>query len=174
MGLRACCCLDQALGLSTVEAARWLAPAARGDLAIGITCGFAFMQSVHYAVWLIYVPEDDSDRRAPSSFRRSVRLLSRDLGRFGLALAAGAALLVLAFACVDALRTRALYLSLASFHVYLELAMLAYLLARGRAAARGSARRDARVAAHPNRDVAAFLEQRAGLGAGDDLARGTL
>lgn len=69
--------------------------------------GFTLLQAVHYAMWLVYMP-----RRWPPA----------------LALAGGA--VVIAAGVMNATWARATYLSLATFHVYLELVVLAARLAR--------------------------------------------
>jgi hypothetical protein len=116
--------------LNTVD---WIAPMVSTRLGIALVTSFAFLQSVHYLVWLVAIPQDDVRGEGTPTFRMSARAWMRDFGSWGMlaiALAAGA---VLAGALVDVLRTRALYLSLAMFHGYMELALLAYFLARGRA-----------------------------------------
>jgi len=60
-----------------------------------------------------------------------VRDLIRDFGRSWLTLVVLAAVAVVALAFSDAVRTRHLYLSLALFHGYLELALFGYFWARG-------------------------------------------
>jgi hypothetical protein len=65
----------------------------------------------------------------------SVRSLFSDLGAPGVAAVVIAASAVLLGACFDLHRARGLYLSLATFHGYLELALLAFLWVRGTSAA---------------------------------------
>ncbi|HVU04941.1 MAG TPA: hypothetical protein VHE30_24490 [Polyangiaceae bacterium] len=122
-----------AFGVHVLAAADWLVPTVeRADLAVGLTCAFVFLQSVHYAVWLLYVPQDDQRFEATPSFRASVRGLVRDFGPAWLAAIALAAVVVLALAAASPVKTRHTYLSLATFHGYLELALFAHLFARGR------------------------------------------
>ena len=68
---------------------------------------FLSLQALHYVIWLVWIPD-----RAPAR----------------LALVAGIA--VIAAGCVNAAWTRATYLSLATFHIYLELVVLAARAAR--------------------------------------------
>lgn len=126
-----------AFGTHVVAASDWLAPGLRVDRAIGLTSAFVFLQSVHYAVWLLYVPQDDQPFESTRSFRASVRALHRDFGGVWLGVIAAAGAAVVAFGLLDAIRVRHLYLSLAMFHGYLELALMAYFWARG-GALRGS------------------------------------
>jgi len=89
-----------------------------------IGLAFVFLQSVHYAAWLRLVPEAMRPRPGMRGFVGGLRALEVDLTRVGVVavtiLAAG---LILAGA-FDARWARATYLSLASFHAYLELAFL--------------------------------------------------
>lgn len=126
----------RAFGLHLFQAADWIAPRVRADYGVGLTCAYAFLQSVHYAVWLHLVPQDDTRGAGLRSFRSSARSLFADFGASGVATTAAAALVVLAASFIDAARTRGVYLSLAMFHGYLELALLAYFWGRGFEASR--------------------------------------
>ena len=121
----------QAFGLSLAEAAAFIAPGLDGARAAGVTASYVFLQSVHYAVWLLLLPQGDRAGRGASSFRIAARSWRADLGGVGLLVLALAALGVAAGACIDVRRARDLYLSLAMFHGYLELVMLAYLWVGG-------------------------------------------
>jgi hypothetical protein len=92
---------------------------------------FAFAQSVHYAVWLRLVPEDDRGREAPRSFTSSFRALRFDLGAWLLAGAVVTAVALLGWALVDLPAARNGYLRVAAFHGYLELAALALFVLEG-------------------------------------------
>jgi hypothetical protein len=99
----------------------------------GLVVTMAFLASVHYAVWLVLIPHDAARGAAPPTFRMSVAGWKRDLGVPVIAAAVAASLLiVLAAVAHGATATRDLYLVLARFHVWLELAMGAYLLGRRR------------------------------------------
>jgi hypothetical protein len=124
--------VTRAFGTHVFETADWLAPGMRADRGVGLTAAYAFLQSVHYLVWLVLVPQDDAAGRGLSSFRRSFSAMSRDFGTLGLGLLGVAVVAVLVGAVFGAQRMRNLYLSLALFHGYLELALLAYFWARGR------------------------------------------
>lgn len=100
--------------------------------AVGIGLVFVFLQGVHYAVWLAWIPQEDVRGEGTTTFRMSLRALARDLGAPALAIAAALSVAVLAASFVSVHRTRGLYLSLATFHGYLELAALTYALVRGR------------------------------------------
>ena len=100
--------------------------------ALGLGLAFVMLQAVHYAVWLAFIPQDDVRAEGTLSFRMSLRSLTRDLPAWLLALTVLAALAVFGASFVDVHRTRQLYMSLASFHGYLELGAGAFLLVRGK------------------------------------------
>jgi hypothetical protein len=102
----------------------------RTALALGLL--YVLLQSVHYTVWLAFIPQDDVRAQGTLSFRMSVRGLIRDFTVPGLAAIAVLAVAVLGASALDAHRTRQLYLSLATFHGYLELGAGAFLWVRGR------------------------------------------
>ncbi len=104
------------------------APGIDGPLALRVVLSFAFLQAVHYAVWLRLMPEDARQRPAPRPFRASWRALQDELGRPLLGLALLLALAIAAWGAVDLMAARAGYLRLAAFHGYLELAVAALLL----------------------------------------------
>jgi hypothetical protein len=110
-----------------------LAPMASPTIALRLVLLYAFAQSVHYAVWLRLIPEDDRVRRAPRSFVASVRALRDDLGAPILVLATLASAALAIWAVVDLVAARDGYLRAAQFHGHLELAAATYLwLARAR------------------------------------------
>lgn len=118
------------LGLHLFVAADWLARGLPDTWALGLTMAFAFLQSVHYAIWLIAIPQGDARLTGPTTFRMTWRGLARDLGRRGLRLGTAMAAAVLAAGIISMTRTRVLFLSLATFHAWLELALLAFFVAR--------------------------------------------
>ena len=71
---------------------------------------FIFLQGVHYAVWLAWIPAAKPARIHP--------------------LVIVATIGVIAAGFVDARWTRTTYLALASFHIYLELIVLVVMAAR--------------------------------------------
>jgi hypothetical protein len=107
-----------------------LAPTSGPTIALRLVLLYAFAQSMHYAVWLRLVPEDDRPRRAPRSFVASVRALRQDLGAPLLLLAFVASLALAVWALVDLVAARDGYLRAAQFHGHLELAAAAYLWLR--------------------------------------------
>ncbi|HET7545121.1 MAG TPA: hypothetical protein VFK05_34890 [Polyangiaceae bacterium] len=109
----------------------WLAPFADPRLAIAVTTSYLFLQSVHYSVWLSWIPQEEQPRRGTPTFRMSVRALFSDLGTSGVAALGLTALAVWIGAYFNLHRAQSLYLSLAMFHGYLELALLTFFWVRG-------------------------------------------
>jgi hypothetical protein len=118
------------LRLHLFAAADWIAPGLPDRWALGLTTAFAFLQSVHYAIWLVAIPQDDARVGATATFRMTWRALVRDLGGRGLALGVAMAVVELVGGILSLARTRVLFLSLASFHAWMELALLAFFVAR--------------------------------------------
>jgi hypothetical protein len=118
-------------GLHIFAAADWLAPGLPDDAALALAISFAFLQSVHYAIWLAGIPAADRPGDGSRSLRAAARELVRDFSPAGLAIVAALALLVAGVGIVQPAATRRLFLSLGTFHGWLELAVLAYLGARG-------------------------------------------
>jgi hypothetical protein len=118
-------------GLHVFAAADWLAPGLTDTRALALTTSFTFLQSIHYAIWLIAIPAADRPGDGGRAWRTAWRDLRRDLRPAGVGLVVGLALLVAVAGLVNMQPTRRLFLSLATFHAWLELAVLAYLCARG-------------------------------------------
>ena len=118
-------------GLHLFAAADWLAPGLPDDAAIALAMTFAFLQSVHYAIWLGGIPAGDRPGDGSRSLRAVTRDLLRDFSPAGVAIIVALALLVAGVGIAQPVATRRLFLSLGTFHGWLELAVLAYLGARG-------------------------------------------
>ncbi len=119
-------------GASLSDMAYQLAPLKNVQWALRIAAFFVFAQSVHYVVWLRLIPDDARERRGVRTFASSFRALAADIGApllwFALALSCG----LLVFGAVHLDRARLLYLSIASFHGYLEFAIATIVLLEGR------------------------------------------
>jgi hypothetical protein len=100
--------------------------------ALGLGLAFVMLQAIHYNVWLGWIPQEDLRGEGTLTFRMSLRSLTRDFPPVWLGLTVLLALGVLGASFIDVHRARQLYLSLASFHGYLELAAGAFLFVRGR------------------------------------------
>lgn len=130
--------LPSFMGTHLLQVADWVAPGVRADYAIGIVRAFVFLQAVHYTIWLSIIPAQDVRPPSPPAGASGLRLrglkeLRADLGDLGLLGCGVAIVTLLVAACVQLQQSRAVYLSLANFHVYLELVMLTYFwVAAGR------------------------------------------
>jgi hypothetical protein len=118
-------------GLHLFAAADWLAPGVPDLQAVGLTSAFAFLQSVHYGIWLWAIPQDEGKGERTATFRMAWRALGRDFRLAGLRVVVATVLFVLVAGAVAPLRTQMMILSLGGFHAWLELALFAFLLARG-------------------------------------------
>jgi len=87
---------------------------------------FAFLQSIHYLVWIRLIPEEDRKQPTPRGFRKSYDALRQDFGWVFLALCALGLLFFIGYALISPQLARTDYLTLISFHGFLELSMLAY------------------------------------------------
>jgi hypothetical protein len=119
-----------AFRLHVLTMAGTVAPFHEARWAVGFTSAFLFLQSLHYLVWLSFIPQEEQASRGTPTFRMSARSVLRDLGLPGLAAVVVAAVAVLVGACFQLQRARGLYLSLATFHTYLELALFGYFWVR--------------------------------------------
>jgi hypothetical protein len=122
---------EVAFGVHVLTMSDWIAPGLPVKLAVGLTYSYVFLQAIHYAVWLAWIPQEDTRAEGTLTFRMTARALVRDFGSLGLGVIVALLAVVVLGALVNVQRARALYLSLAMFHGYLELAMLAYFLMRG-------------------------------------------
>ena len=124
---------DHALGMSMDDAAAMLAPglATASAGASVLVASYVLLQGVHYAVWLGWIPQDDLRGEGTLTFGMTVRGLVRDFRPLGLVAIGLTWLVVIVGALFSARGARDTYLSLASFHAYVELAMLAYFLVAG-------------------------------------------
>ncbi len=130
--------LPAAFGLHAFAAADTLAPGVEdATLALGVVSSFAFLQSVHYAVWLHAIPQEATRGEGTLTFRMSYRALVSELGWPILALAMLLILAVPVAGLVSPLRAQTTYLSLSAFHAFLELWALSLLWVRA-----GGARRE--------------------------------
>ncbi|HRE90789.1 MAG TPA: hypothetical protein PK095_16810, partial [Myxococcota bacterium] len=126
--------LDHATGnigaFNLVNMADALAPGLSLEVGLRWVLLFGFLQSMHYAIWLRLIPQRLDARKAPPTFRRSLKRLREDFGGRAFVLIALVCLMVPVFALsTDAEATRHVYLLAAVSHGYIELAIIAALLA---------------------------------------------
>jgi hypothetical protein len=119
-----------ALGSNVFFAADQLAPHVAGALGPAIVLSYVFLQSLHYMAWLAWIPDSVTPAQGTLTFQMTARGLWRDFGGPWLALLALSTLAVMVGALFGAGRARGVYLSLAAFHGYFELAAAAYLVTR--------------------------------------------
>jgi Flp pilus assembly pilin Flp len=117
--------------LHVLTVAHWLAPFQNARLGLGVATAYLFLQGVHYSAWLSWIPQQEQPGRGTFTFRMTARSLFADFGAPGVAAVALAAGALLIGACFNVQRSQSLYLSLATFHGYLELALLAFFWVRG-------------------------------------------
>jgi len=111
-------------GLTIRQLARNVLPMRFPHLAARLVLWYGFAQAVHYSTWVRLVPEDDRVRATPRTFLSSWRALHADFGTLGLAAAVLVSLGIAVWAVVDLKQARLGYLRAASFHFYLEIAVL--------------------------------------------------
>jgi hypothetical protein len=108
------------------------APGVPAPFATRLVLLFAFAQSIHYAIWLRLIPEDDRPRETPRTWSATLVALRQDVGWPAalviFAIAAGIAV----WATVDLFAARLGYLRMVLFHGYMETAALALLFVEGR------------------------------------------
>ena len=119
----------EAAGYSLAAATRALAPGAPGVWGSRLVLAFAFLQALHYSVWVHLLPAMLADGR---SLREELEATCGEAGLPLLVMAVGAGMGLPALGLMDPVGARAGYLSLVAFHGWLELAVLAHLFAGGR------------------------------------------
>ena len=127
-----------AFGTHVSSLAAGLAPGASLQTAARIAVVFVFLQGVHYAAWTGWIPQEDLRTEGTLTFRMTVRGLVADFGVAGVAAVATVALGLALLALLQVHQALTLYLTLARFHGWLELAMLAFLFVRRSAAVSGA------------------------------------
>jgi len=114
---------SRAAGLELDALARVFAPGLDAIAGARIVLVYAFAQALHYILWLYVIPRSSPGRAS----------LRREFGRLGVALLAVATLAVPLLAIAGtATHIRSAYLALVVFHAWLELAVIAFLVAERR------------------------------------------
>ena len=109
-----------------------LAPGVEEPWGTRLVLLFAFAQSVHYAIWLRLVPEEDRERETPRTFAASLRAFRQDSGAWVVAAAFVLCAIVAVWAIFDLYGARMGYLRGVLFHGWMELGIVMLLLAEGR------------------------------------------
>lgn len=108
-----------------------LAPGVDPTLGIKLVLLFCFMQSVHYAMWMQMIPDEDRSRATVTTFRATVAGLEHDLGRVGLLVLACLSVSIGVWACWDLMEAGRGYFRMARFHGHLEVMAATVLLLEG-------------------------------------------
>jgi len=103
------------------------------DAAARVGVCYVFLQVIHYGIWLVWIPGAELSQTAPSTLRQRLGAAYTDLGPAVTALVGLGALAIVGASFVDAHRTRQFYLSMATFHGYLELAAGLFVVLRAQA-----------------------------------------
>ncbi len=93
---------------------------------------FAFAQSIHYAIWLRLIPEDDRERETPRTWAATITALRHDVGWPAALIIFAIALGIAIWATIDLFAARMGYLRMVLFHGYLETAAVALLFVEAR------------------------------------------
>lgn len=104
-----------------------LAPGLAPMLGMRLVLLFCFMQSVHYAMWMQMIPDEERRRSTVMTFRATLRDLERDFDRVALLMIAMLAAGLIVWSCFDMLEAGRGYFRMARFHGTLEV-MAAVLL----------------------------------------------
>ena len=121
-----------------VEYQVWrLSPGIAPDWGLRLVLLFCFAQTIHYAVWLHLLPDEDRARASPPTLRTRWAGLVADMGRPLLVGAIAVAVGLAVWAVLDLMDACHGYFRMARFHGHLELIAASLLLVERRAAAAG-------------------------------------
>jgi len=119
-----------AFGQRAARLGAGLAPGASSRVATAVAMTFVFLQSVHYAVWTNWIPQDCLPGEGTATFRMTLRSLKADFGPRALALIAFVTVGFGLLACWHLRQSVAWYMTLARAHVWFELAVFVYFVGR--------------------------------------------
>jgi hypothetical protein len=115
-------------GLKVTRLGSGFFPGATPQVASAVGCAFVFLQSVHYAVWTGWIPQDCLPGEGTPTFRMTARGLLSDFGPVALAFIACATLGLVALACWHLRQSVSWYMTLSRAHMWFELAVFAYFV----------------------------------------------
>lgn len=119
--------MEEGLGTPLLSHLYSLAPDGLSfDMGVRLVLLFAFMQSVHYGVWLRAIPEEDRPQPTPRSFTRAWNAMREEGSLNAMLIFAALTLALLVWALLDLSAARTGYLRFALAHGFLELAVLVY------------------------------------------------
>jgi hypothetical protein len=119
-----------AFGQRATHLSAGFAPGLASRTAMAVTTTLVFLQSVHYAVWTGWIPQDCLRGEGTPTFRMTVRSLQADFGPVVLALIACSAIGFASLACWHLRQSVSWYMTLARAHVWFEIAVFAYFVGR--------------------------------------------
>jgi hypothetical protein len=122
---------DFAFGTRLSMISHYLAPGFAPGPAAAIVLSFVFLQAVHYAIWIAWIPQEDLVGEGTPTFRMTARGIWRDFGALGCGIVAVAMAGLAALASFRIGAALNWYLPLSRFHGLLELAVLTFLVVRG-------------------------------------------
>ncbi len=111
-----------------------LAPGLAPMLGMRLVLLFCLLQSVHYAMWLQMIPDEERARDTVMTFRASLQDLEADLGRVAVGVMVALSVGMIAWACWDMLAAGRGYFRMARFHGHLEVMAVVLLVLEGRRA----------------------------------------
>jgi hypothetical protein len=134
------------LGLGVLAGSDWFALPSVTGAEVGLITSFAFLQSIHYAIWLHVIPAEEVPGNRTTSFSQTVSALRSDLGLAGIAVVALLTLVTAAGLLIAPEPARQSYTQLSTFHGYMELgiALYAWLLIPGTGSSSEGIRQPAR------------------------------
>jgi len=121
-----------AFGVAVSRLGAGLAPGAAPHVAAAVVMVFVFLQSVHYAVWTAWIPQDCLVGEGTPTFRMTARSLLADFGPWALAAVAGLFVVFAALACWHFRQTVIWYLTLVRAHAWFEVAIFTFFVGRPR------------------------------------------
>lgn len=115
------------LGLHVLASSDYFAlPSVSSGPAVGIISSFAFLQSVHYAIWLHVIPAQEVSGNRTTTFAQTLRGLRHDFRLGGVLVIGLLTLTTAAGLWLAPQEARTSYTSLSTFHGYMELAIAVY------------------------------------------------
>jgi hypothetical protein len=123
-----------AFGLRAARLGSGFLPGVTPRVASTVACTFVFLQSVHYAIWTGWIPQDSLRGEGTPTFRMTARSLLADFGPVALACVVCATLGFAALACWHMRQSVGWYMTLTRAHIWFELAVFAYFVGRDRVA----------------------------------------
>jgi hypothetical protein len=118
---------QRSLGLAALGGSEWFAlPSVSSGPGVGLIASFAFLQSVHYAIWLHVIPTEELPGHRTATFAQTASGLRADLGFWGVLVVVALTAVTAAGLLFAPQAARTGYTALSTFHGYMELAIALY------------------------------------------------